>query len=50
MEIKDELVLNGTTKTKAYEIEYNIIDEFQTSNSSTPGYNIVWYTGNSYTI
>ena len=34
----------------ADKIEYNTIDAFQTSNSNTPGYYIVRWTGNAYTL
>ena len=34
----------------ADEIEYNAIGEFQTSNISMPVYDIVWWTGNAYTL
>ena len=50
MEIKYKLVLNGTTWAAAYNIEYNTIGVFQTSNSNTPGYYIFWWTGNAYTL
>ena len=50
MEIRDELVLNGTTWEEADDIEYNTIDEFQTSNSNTPGYYIVLWTVNAYNL
>ena len=50
MEIKDELVLNGKTWSASDNIEYNTIGAFQTSNSNTPGYYIVWWTGNAYTL
>ena len=50
MNIKDELVLNGMTQEAADEIEYNTIGEFQTSNSNMPGYYIVQWTGNAYTL
>ena len=32
------------------EIEYNTIGTFQTSDSNTPVYYIVWCTGNAYTL
>ena len=41
MEIKDEIVLHGMTWASTDNIEYNIIGEFQTSDSNTPGYYIV---------
>ena len=50
MDIKVELVLNGTTWAAADEIEYNSIGEFQTSDSNTPGYFIVQCTGNAYNL
>ena len=48
MDIKDELVLHGTTQAAADEIEYNTIGAFQTSDSKTPEYYIVQWTGNAY--
>ena len=50
MDIKDELVLNGMTWAAADEIEYNTIGVFQTSDSNTPGYYIVLWGGNVYTL
>ena len=50
MKIKYELVLHGMTQEAADEIEYNTIGAFQTSNSNTPGYYIVQWTGNAYTL
>ena len=50
MEIKENLVLNGMTWSELYNIEYNTIDEFKTSNSNTPEYYIVQWTGNAYTL
>ena len=50
MDIKDELVLNRMTWAAAENIEYNTIGEFQTRNSNTPGYYIVRWTGNAYTL
>ena len=50
MKIKDELVLNGMTRSSVDKIEYNTIGAFQTSDSNTPGYYIVWWTGNAYTL
>ena len=50
MDIKDKLVLNGTTWSAVEEIEYNTIGEFQTSNSNTTGYYIVRWAGNAYTL
>ena len=50
MEIKDDLVLNGMTWKEADKIGYNTIGEFQTSYSNTPGYYIVQWTGNTYTL
>ena len=41
MKIKDELVLNGMTRSSVDKIEYNTIGAFQTSDSNTPGYYIV---------
>ena len=43
MEIKDKLALNGMSWEAAYEIEYNTIGSFQTSNSNTPGF---FFNGN----
>ena len=50
MEIKYKLVLHGMTWEASDDIEYNMIGAFQTSNSNTPGYYIVWCIGNSYTL
>ena len=50
MEIKDELVSNDINWAAAENIEYNTIGAFQTSNSNTPGYYIVWWTGDAYTL
>ena len=50
MEIKYKLVLHGMTWEASDDIEYNMIGAFQTSNSNTPGYYIVWWTGNAYTL
>ena len=50
MEIKDELVLSGMTWSAADDIENNTIDAFQNSDSFTPGYYIVLWTGNLYTL
>ena len=50
MEIKDKLALNGMSWEAAYEIEYNTIGSFQTSNSNTPVYYIVQWTGNAYNL
>ena len=50
MKIKYELVLHGMTWASADEIKYNTIDEFQTSDSNTPGYYIVQWIGNAYTL
>ena len=50
MEIKDELILNGMTWSEADNIEYNTIGAFQTTNSNTPGYYIVRWTDNTYTL
>ena len=50
MEIKDELVLYSMTWSSADEIEYNTIGAFQTRNSNTPGYYIVRWTSNAYTL
>ena len=50
MEIKDELVLNGMNWASAYNIENSTIGAFKTSDSNTPGYYIVWWTGNAYTL
>ena len=48
MEIKDELVLNGMTWSASDNIEYNTIGAFQTTNSNTPGYYIVRFTGHAF--
>ena len=50
MEIKDKLVLHGMTWEEAEDIEYNTIGEFQTSDSNTPGYYIVRWIDNAYTL
>ena len=50
MEIKYELVLTGMTRAAEEDIEYNTIGVFQTSNSNTPGYYIVIWEGNAYTL
>ena len=50
MEIKDKLVLNGMAWTAADEVENNSIGTFQNSDSNTPGYHIVQWTDNSYTL
>ena len=41
MKIKDDLVLQGTTKAAADKIEYNTMGAFQTSDKNTHGYFIV---------
>ena len=50
MEIKEELVLNVINWSAEDETEYNIIGVFKTSDSNTPGYYIVQWTGNTYTL
>ena len=50
MQIKDELVLNGINWEEVGNIGYNIIGEFQNSDSNTTGYCIVQQTGNAYTL
>ena len=50
MEIKYELVLHVMTWKAVYEIEYNTIGALQTSDSNTPGYYIIRWTGNEYTL
>ena len=50
MDIKDELVLHSMTLAVANKIEYNAIGTFQTSDSNTPGYYIVQWTVNAYTL
>ena len=50
MKIKDEIVFQGTTHAAAYEIEYNTMGSFQTSNCNTHGYYIFKWTGNAYTL
>ena len=42
--------MQGTTWAAADKFEYNTIGTFQTSDSNTPGYYIVQWTGNSYTL
>ena len=48
--IKYELVLHGMTRAAEDEIEYNTIGAFKSINISTPGYYIVQWTGNVYTL
>ena len=50
MKIKHELVLHGMTHASAEDIEYNTIGTFQTSDSNMPGYYIVKWKGNAYTL
>ena len=50
MEIKYKLVLYGMNWEAADVIEYNTIGVFNNRDSNTPGYYIVWWTGNSYTL
>ena len=50
MEIKEKPVLNGMTWSAADKIKYNTIGAFQTSDSNTPRYYIVWWTGNAYIL
>ena len=50
MDIKDELVLNVMTWEAKDKIEYNTIGELQNSESNTPGYYIVRWKGNAYTL
>ena len=50
MEIKDEIVLSGMNLAAADDIENNTIGEFQNSDSNTPGYYIVRWKGNVYTL
>ena len=50
MDIKDELVLHGTTWSAENEIEYNTIGVFKTSDSNMPGYYICRWIGNAYTL
>ena len=50
MKIKDELVLQGMDQAAADDIEYNTIGEFETINSNMPGYYIVRWTSNTYTL
>ena len=38
------------TQAAAYEIEYNTIGAFQTSQINMPGYHIVQWIGNAYTL
>ena len=45
MDIEDQIVLNAADK-----IEYNTIGEFQTSGSNMPGYYIVLWADNVYTL
>ena len=50
MNIKYEIVLHGMNRAAAYQIEYNAIGAFKTSDSNTPGYYIVQCKVNSYTL
>ena len=50
MNIKDGLILHGMTQSSADNIEYNTMVAFQTSKSTTPGYYILKWTGNAYTL
>ena len=50
MKIKYELDLHGMTRAAADNIEYNTIGAFQYSNSNMPGYYIVQWKGNAYTL
>ena len=50
MKIKYELVFQGMTQAAAYEIKYNTMGAFQTSDCNTKGYYIVKWTGNAYTL
>ena len=50
MDIKNKLVLIGITWAVSDNIECNIIGEFQTSNSNTPGYYAVQWKVNAYTL
>ena len=48
--IKYDIILRGMTWAAADEIDYNNIGAFQTSDSNTPVYYIVRWTGNAYTL
>ena len=50
MEIQDKLVFHGMTQTAADKIEYNNICTFHNSDRNTPGYYIVQWKGNAYTL
>ena len=50
MDIKDDFVLHRMTWAAVDEIEYNTIGEFKTSDRNTPGYYIVQWTVNVYTL
>ena len=50
MKIKGDLLLNSMTWEAGDNIEYNTIGEIKSSDSSTPGYYIVQWTGNVYTL
>ena len=50
MEIQDEIVFSGMTWAAVEDIEYNTIGAFQTNNINMPGYYIVQWTGNAYTL
>ena len=50
MDIKNTLVLHSMTSAPQEKIKYNTIGAFQTSDSNTPGYFIVQWKGNAYTL
>ena len=50
MDIKYDLVLHAKNLESEYDIEYNNIGAFQTRDSNTPGYYIVRWTFNYYTL
>ena len=50
MGIKDKPFLNAMNWELEDEIEYNTIGSFQTSDSNTPVYYIVLWTGNAYPL
>ena len=50
IEIKDKLVSHSMTWASADKIEYNTIGLFQTSDSNTPQYYIVRWTGSAHTL
>ena len=50
MDIKDKIFLHVMNWSAEDQIEYNTIDAFLNSNSNTPVYYIIQWTGNAYTL